>query len=425
MGLTLQEQYDIYTSYEEIENSISRDKMSFDLKGSKSKIGFEYRILTEDNKNNEIKSGYIRIDNLRDNKLITETYHNELSTKASHYSGRTQKKSKGCISTFDLTEHKLRNLIELNIKLISGKYPSIRQSRSITYNNTPFNSIRLLPMSMPLEFEGYTIEEIQKEFFMRDIIEENSGEYHYRKSGMNIDGNALVLFQYLNTIVASAILEDVVEVDDEIYKGKYIFDTHSIAIFENISSDELKEIFDIKQLSQSKQILDIDRSNELLELLEEKNIEFVLDNEIDYEQSFYNESSLDNHIDQVEEVSEACESKHARFKRSQIRKSTAIKLANHTCELDHTHMTFRSKTTGENYVEAHHLIPMKYQYKFDNSIDVASNIIALCPNCHRYIHHGDIEEKEDTVIELYNKRLERLKKTGINIEMIDLIDMYI
>ena len=165
--------------------------------------------------------------------------------------------------------------------------------------------------------------------------------------------------------------------------------------------------------------------NQIKKIIEEKNIKFVLDNEIDHEKSFYNESNDDQHIEQVESVSPICESKHARYKRSQIRKNTAIKLAKHRCELNHTHMTFKSKATGENYVEAHHMIPMKYQKEFENSIDIASNMIVLCPNCHRYIHHSAIEEKEVTLIELYNKRIERLMKSGINIEMTDLIDMYI
>lgn len=62
----------------------------------------------------------------------------------------------------------------------------------------------------------------------------------------------------------------------------------------------------------------------------------------------------------------------------------ALQLANFQCELDSEHKTFISNTNLENYVEAHHLIPIKYYYsdEFKYSIDNDANIVALCPNCH-------------------------------------------
>ncbi|MGL4999965.1 MAG: HNH endonuclease [Cetobacterium sp.] len=48
-----------------------------------------------------------------------------------------------------------------------------------------------------------------------------------------------------------------------------------------------------------------------------------------------------------------------------------------------------SGTTNKQYMEAHHLIPMNAQDSFKNSLDVLGNVVSLCPNCHRMIHHGD------------------------------------
>lgn len=55
------------------------------------------------------------------------------------------------------------------------------------------------------------------------------------------------------------------------------------------------------------------------------------------------------------------------WSRSKVIPKKAIILAKYKykykykCEFEDTHMFFTSKTTGENYVEAHHLIPMEFQ----------------------------------------------------------------
>ncbi len=72
----------------------------------------------------------------------------------------------------------------------------------------------------------------------------------------------------------------------------------------------------------------------------------------------------------------------------------------YSCEYNDSHKTFIAKTTNNNYVEAHHLVPMKEQYLFEYSLDVTGNIISLCPNCHRLFHHAKTEEK-NKVIEFF------------------------
>jgi hypothetical protein len=53
------------------------------------------------------------------------------------------------------------------------------------------------------------------------------------------------------------------------------------------------------------------------------------------------------------------------------------------CERCHSEAPFNSRATGEPYLEVHHRIPL-----VDNGDDTVENAIALCPNCHRYCHHG-------------------------------------
>ncbi|MCI4056417.1 HNH endonuclease [Bacillus cereus] len=77
----------------------------------------------------------------------------------------------------------------------------------------------------------------------------------------------------------------------------------------------------------------------------------------------------------------------------------AIKQAEFKCEIDDTHETFVSEASRKNYMEAHHLIPLRMQHDFENSLDVVGNIASICPNCHRLIHYGRDKDKKK-VLEL-------------------------
>lgn len=112
------------------------------------------------------------------------------------------------------------------------------------------------------------------------------------------------------------------------------------------------------------------------------------------------------------------------FNRDSHISGTTIENANYLCEVNNTHKFFTSKTTQNNYVEAHHLIPLKYQDNFEFSLDVESNIVALCPVCHRLLHHSIFDEKKDILEKLYNERKNRLKSCNILIELEELLKLY-
>lgn len=111
-------------------------------------------------------------------------------------------------------------------------------------------------------------------------------------------------------------------------------------------------------------------------------------------------------------------------KRDPIKAANARAASNYLCEHNHEHITFTNKVTNHNYVEAHHLIPMQLQSKFFYSLDIEANIVALCPICHRMIHHATNEEKRNIITQLYNERIDRLKKCNIYIELEDLLNFY-
>jgi len=76
------------------------------------------------------------------------------------------------------------------------------------------------------------------------------------------------------------------------------------------------------------------------------------------------------------------------------------------CEINPSHKTFLAQKTNLPFFEAHHFIPMRYQNLFTTPLDNLDNIICLCPNCHRAMHHAIIQYKYELVKQLYNKRPE-------------------
>jgi hypothetical protein len=54
--------------------------------------------------------------------------------------------------------------------------------------------------------------------------------------------------------------------------------------------------------------------------------------------------------------------------------SDAVVNADYLCEFASQHNHFVSKFSQRNYVEAHHLIPMKFQEQFDCSLDIMQTL---------------------------------------------------
>lgn len=112
------------------------------------------------------------------------------------------------------------------------------------------------------------------------------------------------------------------------------------------------------------------------------------------------------------------------FKRDPQIAGSALTLAHFKCEIDPNHRTFTSSAKGKPYVEAHHLIPFGNQGSFGVSLDVTANIVALCPNCHRLLHHGTKAEKVKEIAMLFESRKARLLEKELNISQSDLLKLY-
>lgn len=291
-------------------------------------------------------------------------------------------------------------------------------------------SIRLLPMSeSDPEFTGSSIEDLHNWL----INELPYRKYNFKK-GMNAEPGTLVLFQYKGYLIASAVLEEKIMYEEEIeggYRGAYYFNPTTIAIFDPVTSDEMRNIWnDFKGFNQSLQELDVSHYDLLYKLLLSKNVRYVFDDNNTDEETFQREIEKTN-VNDKEVIDEPKETINTyiitsatKWKRNPTVSKKAIVLAEYKCEYDNSHLFFESDRTGENYVEAHHLIPIEFQGQFMNSLDVEANIISLCPLCHKKIHHATKEETEPIIRELYLKRKERLKKCNIAVEFEELMEMY-
>lgn len=114
-----------------------------------------------------------------------------------------------------------------------------------------------------------------------------------------------------------------------------------------------------------------------------------------------------------------------RYQRSFKQSIKALTEADFICEVDSSHETFLSAASGQPYVEGHHLIPLSFQKDFQYKLDVKENIVALCPNCHRLLHHGTHEDKISILSMLLSERIDLLNNKNIGIDEETLLEYYL
>lgn len=96
------------------------------------------------------------------------------------------------------------------------------------------------------------------------------------------------------------------------------------------------------------------------------------------------------------------------------------------CMVDENHKWFDNKK-GENYVEAHHLVPVKHQDKFgDFCLDQEMNIVSVCPVCHAAIHYGNTKVRLEKLQILYenSKMKDYLESNKIVKDFYEFYDLF-
>jgi 5-methylcytosine-specific restriction protein A len=114
----------------------------------------------------------------------------------------------------------------------------------------------------------------------------------------------------------------------------------------------------------------------------------------------------------------------AGFRRDPRVSGAAISNAAYLCQVDAAHISFIARTTKKNFVEAHHLIPLQFQEQFTAGLDVLENVIAVCPTCHRKLHHGRLQDKAKMLRPLLSARTKELKGRGLEISSEQLMSFY-
>lgn len=67
---------------------------------------------------------------------------------------------------------------------------------------------------------------------------------------------------------------------------------------------------------------------------------------------------------------------------------------------------------------------MAAQDFYENTLDFADNIVALCPNCHRLVHNSVEPVRKEALIELYSKRKNYYITHGIHITQKEFLNYY-
>lgn len=127
--------------------------------------------------------------------------------------------------------------------------------------------IRIIPMSLEdEEFVGKTVKQVQDDFFMNSLINIGKGWYYYAKSGLDAKEGTLLLFQMDNTLIASAILDQVItfrKTTEDGNKGTLVLKKETIKVFKPITKEEFAEITNniVTSFSQVKQKISIEDIN--------------------------------------------------------------------------------------------------------------------------------------------------------------------
>ena len=184
-------------------------------------------------------------------------------------------------------------------------------------------------------------------------------------------------------------------------------------LLENKSINEaLNEVKDKKIIEAIRLILDYD--NELTQ--------FDIYNQISINNSdILSDEELDKLGERKPEKSIKSDSK--RYKTNPRISKSVIAKNYYKCQYDDSHLTFNDKRENQ-FVEAHHLIPMAFQDNYEKNLDRKENITTLCPNCHRAVHLGNKEERNERLKLLFHKSKEQLNRAGIYININQLLYYY-
>ena len=238
--------------------------------------------------------------------------------------------------------------------------------------------IRLLPMSQE-EFENKTILEVQKEYFLNNLIFEQDGRFYYPKIGMNTSNGSLILFQYKSNIIASATLKGTEDFTDNPVEGKYskayVFEKDSIAVFEPIAKEEIILIDNtFKSFNQSKQVIDYKYINEIMTLINKKSMLW---------EEYNSTTSIAKYIGKEGAVKWGIQSFYERDTKA---RNECIKHYGAICQVCGFDFELVYGEMGKGFIHVHHKDKLANK-KQAHTVDPTRDLMPVCPNCHAMLHN--------------------------------------
>ncbi len=249
--------------------------------------------------------------------------------------------------------------------------------------------IRIIPMSKSKEFESKPIETVQQEYFIDELINRDNCLYFFRNVGINCALNALLLFQYDNSIIACAKLKGIKRYEnpmDGIYRGALALEKSSIRIFNPIAADELHAVDpEFKKFNQVKQSLNIDCLPRLFALISRKEAVPITE-EIPEEKASI-----------LVEGAKRTITVNAYERNSKARVECLQKYGLKCCVCGFDFKEFYGEI-GSGFIEVHHLKPLSEINK-EYKVDPIKDLRPVCPNCHSMLHRANltIEQLRDTL----------------------------
>lgn len=242
-------------------------------------------------------------------------------------------------------------------------------------------AIQIIPMSKD-EFKGMSIEEVQADYFMNELINRNECLYYYRSKGIKNQENTMFLFQYDNHIIASAILKQTVHFSKPIegqYKGAWELEKDSIQIFNPVTCDELRVIVpEIKKFSQAKPIINSSCIDNINKLIEKKKYPIIAE-----------EIAIGEAIKLIEGAKKQIYVNA--YERNSIAREKCIehykKQDNGKVKCQICGFCFED-FYGEEFKDKIHIHHIKALAEIDKEYEVApiEDLLPVCPNCHLALH---------------------------------------